>query len=251
MNNTTKYTATAIFNFISGTMNMRPSEMISSWQPDENELYEGRQKVLNNLWKDAGLSSGEMEFWQERENQIEKPFIYQEHGGYEELFLSFQTVGFLVLMLIAIALSGIFFDEHTKRTDQLIYRGKSDPVSCGQAILIAYGNILMTAIIVSAFVMIISELLHSNIAALAVSAVLLMASMIVTVPEQYRVLVQIWNWLPCSFLAPWNVFGEYTLPVFGCHFTPWQAVPVIYLVVSVIIILVGKPLYQRFQVSGR
>lgn len=100
MNNTTKYTATAIFNFISGTMNMRPSEMISSWQPDENELYEGRQKVLNNLWKDAGLSSGEMEFWQERENQIEKPFIYQEHGGYEELFLSFQTVGVSVIIIL-------------------------------------------------------------------------------------------------------------------------------------------------------
>lgn len=38
------------------------------------------------------------------------------------------------------------------------------------------------------FVMVLSELLHSNIAALAISTALLFMAMIVHVPKQYRVL---------------------------------------------------------------
>lgn len=107
------------------------------------------------------------------------------------------------------------------------------------------------AIVTSIFVMVLSELLRNNIVALAVSTGLLIMEMIVVVPEQYRLLAQIWDWLPWCFLAPWNMFGKYTVSIFGHYFTSWQAVPIIYLVVSIVIAAVGKPIYQRFQVSGR
>ena len=99
--------------------------------------------------------------------------------------------------------------------------------------------------------MILSEFLHSNIATLAVSTGLLIMAMFVVVPEQYRLLAQIWDWLPWCFLTPWNVFGKYTIFIFGHYFTSWQAVPIIYLIASIIIATIGKPIYQRFQVSGR
>ena len=294
----------AIFNFIVGTTNMETSDVILSWQPNEDDLYTKRQMWLNSLWEDLGLSKSEMNFWQERETQIETPFVYQHHEAYSVLISCYQTVSLLVLLLIAICLSGVFSEEHTRKTDQiilcsplgktwvywakitagisfavisvillslftfimticlhgadgfhgafqLIYKSNSEPITCGQAILIAFGSMILATIVTSIFVMVLSELLHSNIATLAVSTGLLIMAMIVVVPEQYRLLAQIWDWLPWCFLAPWNVFGKYTLSIFGHYLTSWQAVPIIYFVASIVIAIVGKPIYQRFQVSGR
>lgn len=294
----------AIFNFIVGTTNMQTSDVILSWQPDEEDLYTKRQIWLKSIWEELGLTKGEMDFWQEREMQIKTPFVYEYHEAYSTLISCYQTVGLLVLLFLAICLSGVFSEEHTRKTDQiilcsplgktliywvkitagisfsvistillsfftfmlafclhgaegfdaafqLIYTSSSESVTCGEAILIAYGNMIVAAIVTSIFVIVLSELLRSNIATLAVSTGLLIGAMLVVVPEQYRLLAQIWDWLPWCFLAPWNVFGKYTLSVFGQYFTAWQAVPVIYLFAGIVIASVGKPIYQRFQVSGR
>ncbi len=293
-----------IFQMIRKTSDMQTFEAMYSWQPNEAELYAKRQAWLTSLWKDIKLSKGETEFWGEQEEQVKKPYTYEEHGGYRVLFSNYQTTGLFVLMLVAICLSGIFSDEHIRKPDQLIlasplgktrlywaktaagatfaviitiliftaefvsaiclygaggfqsafqfiYNPSSDPITCGQAILIAYGNMMMAAVFTSIFVMILSELLKSNIATLAISVVLLIVPLIFTAPAQYRVPAQIWNWLPWSFLAPWNVFGQYTVSIFGHCLTPWQAVPLIYLAAGILLAAAGKPIYQRFQVSGR
>lgn len=294
----------AIFNFIVGTTNMQASDVILYWQPNEHDLYEKRQQWLNSIWEEFGLSKGEIDFWQERELQITTPVVYEHQEAYNTLLSCYQTVGLFVLLLIAICLSGMFSEEHTRKTDQiilcsplgktfvywikimtgisfavvstfllslftfilticlhgadgfhaifqLIYPSNSDSISCGQAILIAYGTMIVTAIVTSIVVMVLSELLHSNIATLAISTALLIMAMFVVVPEQYRLLAQLWDWLPWCFLAPWNVFGKYTISIFGHYFTPWQAVPIIYLIASIVIANIGKPIYQRFQVLGR
>ncbi len=294
----------AIFSFIHGTTAMQSAEVRLSWQPSENDLYAGRQSFLTELMEEKELSEGEIQFWQNREAQITKPFVYEEHGGYDKLLSVFQTMGLFVLLFISISLSGIFYEEHARKTDQimlacpfgktklywvklvagisfsvistivmctlaflttfclyglngfgaafqLMYTRNSDPITCGQAILIAYGCMVIAAAAVSVFVMVLSELLRSNIATLAVSAGLLILPMIVSVPEQYRVLAQIWDWLPWCFLAPWNVFNHYTLSLFGCYFTPWQAVSIIYVIVGTVLVLIGKPLYKRYQINGR
>lgn len=293
-----------IFNFIVGTTDMQTSDVIRSWQPSEDDLYENRKMWLKSEWEDLGLSQGEMDFWQEKEESLKTPFVYQHHEAYSNLTLCYLTIGLLELLLIAICLSGVFSEEHTGKTDQiilcsplgktqiywiklaagisfamvstillslfsfvmavclhgtegfqaafqLIYISSSEPVTCGQAMLIMFVCMMFAAIVTSIFVMVLSELLHSSIAALSVSAGLLIMAMSISVPEQYRILSQIWDWLPWSFLSPWNVFGKYTLSVCGHYFTSWQAVPIIYLLAGIVMSTAGKPVYQRFQVSGR
>lgn len=295
---------TQIFSFIRRIAGMQTSEVMYSWQPSEEDLYAKRKLYLESIWEDLGLSKGEMDFWQKREAQIKTPYIFQAHEGYSTIISCYQTVGIFVLMFIAICLSGMFSDEHTRKTDQIIlssplgksrlywakmtagisfaaistilffvlifatilclygaegyqaafqfiYPDNSDPITCGQAAVIAYGCLMAAAAVTGIFVMTLSELLHSNIASLAVSTGFVMISMIISVPDQYRVLAQIWNWLPWRFPSPWNVFGEYTLSIFGQYLTPWQAAPALYLFSGAVIAALGKPIYQRFQVSGR
>lgn len=293
----------AIFAFIRNMTRMTVTESFL-WTPSEDDLYMKRQDMLEKNWKLMYLSDGEVEFWQNREDKIQTPYVYNYHEGYTIMITAFQTIGILLIFLISICLSGIFPDEYTKKTDQIIlcsrlgksrlylvkiitgisfatiatiifflitlctvtfvygignfhtafqfiYSENSDPISCGQAVLISYAVMLITGIVVSIIVMVVSEILHSNIAGIAISSGLLIASMMINIPEQYRILSQVWRWQPWAFLSTWNVFDYYTLKIFYQYLTPWQAVPIIYVIVGIIAILIGKQVYKQFQISGR
>ncbi|MDO5401106.1 MAG: ABC transporter permease subunit [Eubacteriales bacterium] len=293
-----------IFNFALGNTALTGTDIIEGRAPTEQALYAQRQTLLEQNWRDARLTEGEIAFWTERESRIEKPVVFREYETYNQIFLGYQTVGFLVILFLSIALSGVFPEEHSRRTDQLLLssprgkgqlywakmlagiscavaaalvlcavtvaitvmlyggggfhgafqldnRGSSDPITCGQAMLIAYGNLLVTAVLVAVAVMLLSELLRSSMAAMAISAGMLLASMLVNVPEYDRVLAQLWDWQPWAFLAPWNVFGRYTLPVPGGYLTAWQAVPILYVLVCAAAAWGGRWVYRRYQVSGR
>ena len=220
------------------------------------------------------------------------------------LFRAVTTIGLFVLMAVSICLSGLFAEEHTKRTDQLILCSKhgkgmaywakifagisfaigislllsifaavlsvgiygmdgfdamiqlifaeySYPLTACQAVLILYGCVIVTSVIFSTFVMLLSEMLRSSITTLAITFGMLILSMICSIPSQYRVLAQIWDWLPSGFLTPWNIFDIRLVSTFGHYLTAWQAVPIIYIFASMIIAAIGKPIYRHFQVSGR
>lgn len=293
-----------IFNFTIGNTNLTAIDIFEGWEPSEQDLYTQRVTRLEETWRDIGLSETEIDFWTQRVNQIEKPITFQENETYNQMFLGLQTIGFIVILFLSISLSGVFPDEHSRRTDQLVlsspmgknllywvkisagvsyavaatlvffavmagltfalyggdgfdaafqlhYRSSSDPITCGQALLIGYANVLIVAILISILVMVLSEILHNSMAAMAISAGLLTASMVVAVPEHNRIFSQLWDWLPWCFPTPWNIFGKYTLSVFSVHLTPWQAAPIIYALLGIAAACGGKLVYERYQVSGR
>lgn len=134
---------------------------------------------------------------------------------------------------------------------QLVYPRCSWALSIGQAVLMMYGLLLFLVLFFSLCVMILSELLHSNIATLATATAFLISGMIINIPEQYRMISKLWNSLPNTFYFTWNIFDMRLIKLFGHYFTAWQVVPVFYMVIGAAIIFVGKPIYQRFQISGR
>ena len=145
----------------------------------------------------------------------------------------------------------IFGAEGFETPMQICYTAYSYPLTMGEACLIAYGIIILTSILAGVFVMVLSELLHSGVATLAISSGLIILGGMISVPEQYRILAQIWDWSPMAYLSTWNVFDQRTLTLFGHCFTSWQVVPVIYILLSIVLAVGGKYIYQRYQVSGR
>lgn len=124
-------------------------------------------------------------------------------------------------------------------------------MSLGQACLAGYGILILTAVFVGVLVLVLSEVLHSNIATLSVCVGMIIAGMVGNVPYQYRVLAQFWDWLPMRFLNADNIFGARTIPVFGHCFVSWKIVPVIYILAGVLVALAGKVVYRNYQVSER
>lgn len=88
----------------------------------EEELYQTRNENVKEAWKSYGLADSEIDYWQEKENRLLKPFTYEYSQGYQNLISmsGVYRVCLLVTFLIAICMSGVFTEEHGRKTDQLI-----------------------------------------------------------------------------------------------------------------------------------
>ncbi len=78
-----------------------------------------RQRILQRLEK-QGLTEEEKEFWEALENKVQKPFVYQYHSGPAGLLKSFQALGFFILLLSAVGLSGVYAKESSDNMNQLL-----------------------------------------------------------------------------------------------------------------------------------
>ena len=89
-------------------------------QIQESGLYDLREKELAQRLETQGLSEEEKAFWYSREADVQKPFVYRYHRGPAGLLRSFQALGFFILLLSAIGLSGTYARETADSMNQLL-----------------------------------------------------------------------------------------------------------------------------------
>lgn len=87
----------------------------------EESLYQDRTTLCEKLLDDARLSEKEKDFWRESDQQNKAPFTYTYDGAYYAFFEIAGYFDFMVLIVCAVGLSGVFADERHKSTDQLIF----------------------------------------------------------------------------------------------------------------------------------
>jgi len=292
-----------IFNFVRQTTGMSTAEVIQ-WIADEQDMYAKRQTMLEEIWKDYFLTQKEKEFWRAQEEKLERPVVFRYKEGYWQLFDCLNTVGLMNLVVITICLSGVFTEEHVRKTDQLILSSKygrktiywakflagvsfsfllsllftvtafisafvlygsegfsaafqliygsySYSLHIGEAILISYSVMGLAGILTGIFAMMLSEMLHSSIATLSIIVGTIIFTMFFNIPDQYRILSQLWSYLPSEYVAVWNIFNPQTIVVFGKILVSWQIVPILYAFLGGVFAFGGKRTFMRYQVSGR
>ncbi len=134
---------------------------------------------------------------------------------------------------------------------QLEYSASSCPISIGEAVIIAYMMVLFAGVFMGLFVMMLSEVLHSSVGTLAIAVGIIILPMFFMMPEEYRVLAQLWSYLPGDFVSVWSIFSPYTVRIGNWFLQPWQAVPILYTILGVVFAVVTKRVYVKYQVSGR
>ncbi len=102
---------------------------------NEEQVYSAREAQNANQMGQAGLTDAEKAYWQEKESSIKKPFTYQYEEGYAGIFSSVYVANFILLILSAIVVSGIFADEKINGTDQIIFSSVSREKLFGVKIL--------------------------------------------------------------------------------------------------------------------
>lgn len=88
---------------------------------DAAGFYEKWQELMEqNLRETPGLTEGERAWWKAKREEIEVPFTYRYAYSWQRILQCAAATTLLVMLLNAVCLSGVFADEHVRRTDQLI-----------------------------------------------------------------------------------------------------------------------------------
>ena len=293
----------AIYNYVRQTTGLSGMEALK-WVVSTENLHTKRLERQEQRWESFLLTDTEKAYWKKQEEKLENPIIFQYAEGYSVLFSAVYTIGLLALFVVSVCLTGVFPQEHVRRTDQLIlsskhgrrevywakflagllfsllmsllfiliafisvfilygtegfdaafqliYAGYSGPISIGEAVIIAYAIVIVATVFMGAFVMMLSEVLHSSVGTLAIATGMIVLPMLISMPEGSRVLSQLWSYIPSDFVGVWSIFSVCTVEVFGNVVLAWQIVPVIYTVLTICFAFVTRQTFVKYQVSGR
>ena len=293
----------AIYNYVRQTTGLSGMEALK-WVASTEDLHTKRLERQEQRWESFLLTDTEKAYWRKQEEKLENPIIFQYAEGYSVLFSAVYTIGLLALFVVAVCLTGVFTQEHVRRTDQLIlsskhgrrevywakffagllfsllmsllfilialvaafilygtegfdvafqliYAGYSGPISIGEAVIIAYVMVIVATVFMGAFVMMLSEVLHSSVGTLAIATGMIVLPMLISMPEESRLLSQLWSYIPGDFVGVWSIFSVCTVEVFGNVVLAWQIVPLLYGVLGLCFARIAKRVYVKYQVSGR
>ena len=83
-------------------------------------FYELRRQRIDQRFEKQDLTEEEIAYWEELDAKVAKPFIYHYHSGPRELLKSFQALGFFILLMSAVGLSGVYARETADNMNQLL-----------------------------------------------------------------------------------------------------------------------------------
>lgn len=85
-----------------------------------DELYKMREKSILQNRTDQMLTEKEMDYWEEKDKQIETPFTYEYTESWSNLWNYMYTINYMILLMLAICLSNVFSVEYLRKTDAII-----------------------------------------------------------------------------------------------------------------------------------
>lgn len=164
------------------------------------------------------------------------------------------TVGFVETLLILIACVGTEFAilgfRGAEASVQFFVGPTAMDMTIGKAFVWYVGIMLVIGILFSVIAMCLSEVCHNSIATVAIMMFLWLMSMI-NMPDSLGLLARIWSFLPVTFLGSWTFTDYHLVWFFGHQLTIIQAAPIIYTCIAVILVVITKISYDRYQVRGR
>lgn len=281
------------------------TEKVMLGTPQEQEVYQRWNDILEKSWQSDYLSEGEFSFWRSKKAEIETPIRFDAISeGFYELLLGVSEIGLVSVFVVMLCLAGVFPEEHSQRTDQmvlcckygkrLLYRVKMAagitfavaisagsaalaigitfllygtqgfdapfylympgyiyPITMGKATLIGYAMVLAACVVTAVITMVLSELVHSSLTTVSITTAVVIAGMFFNIPGKYRGGAQLWDYLPSRFAMSYKIFNNRMVPMFGGYLQAWQAVPVLYLLLGIVFVWIGKLAYDRYQVGER
>lgn len=271
---------------------------------DSRELYEKRKSLISQNRADQSLTQEELEEWKKKDIQVETPFTYEYTDGWSNLWEYAYTINYMLLLMLAICLSGVFSAEHQRKTDAIILCSKygkkelysakmlagitfgavtalvlfgvtavssimiygpdgfggalqiafplsSWKISVGESVVILLFLLLLVSVVYSAGILFLSELLKNSVAVMAVPVGIMVLTMMVDIPYQFRTASQLYDLLPTNLLVKWELWDDRLVSVFGNYLTNFQIIPWVYLMAVVLVFAAGKRVYQKYQVGAR
>jgi len=272
-------------------------------QLDGTEFYALREQELNQRIEKQRLSETEKKFWRRQEAQVSKPFVYHYHSGPANLLKSFQALGFFILLLSAIGLSGIYARETADNMNQLLLcsrYGKKElylikfvagltwilavalfvalaifipfyfvygmegmgemlqlvkplsmlPYTLGQILGVYILVYLLAAVLFASVTMLLSVITQNQLAVTCAMLGYLLIDLFAELPDSFGLIQKMWLLRPNAVLMNTGFSNYRLIHLAGRLFLNYQAAPVIYIVIIMAALLIGRWKYRRLQVGN-
>lgn len=86
------------------------------------DFYRSRQETIERQY--GGRTDGEIDYWQDMEVQVKKPFVYRYISGYQDILADVFGLSNVIPLVGAVCLCGVFSEEKRTRADALIFSSK-------------------------------------------------------------------------------------------------------------------------------
>lgn len=166
--------------------------------------------------------------------------------------LSFLMVYYgLTLMVVLMTAFGCYGSDGADVIVQIDIPIYSGILRAGTVIVIIYALLCPAMLLTGVFVMMLSETLNNGAAPLAIVSAAMIASIVTGGSGNYRILSQMYSYLPFNTLNGRCMFMPWLIPFFGSYLELWQSAPIFWLAAAGVFLLIGRRFYQRYQVGGR
>ena len=115
-------------------------------------VYQMREDLLGYIYDYFRLSDADKQWWKEKEDTIEKPFVWQANFGIYSMKSTFGAVMNLFCMIAAVCLAGVYAGERSHGTDSFVLSTKEGKRSlwlvkfaAGEIFALAAGTLLLIA----------------------------------------------------------------------------------------------------------
>ncbi len=158
----------------------------------------------------------------------------------------------LTLYAISYGFSFLFYGtEGYHATLQLEMVTSPHAITLGEATLILFGLSILAAVAESAFAMFLSEALNNSLGVMSILVGIMLLTQFLNIPEQYRLISQIWDYLPTNLITYWGFGDGRLIPILGGYLNTFQFAAFLYPALSILFMLLTYIVYKRFQVTGR
>ncbi len=123
-------------------------------------------------------------------------------------------------------------------------------ISIGGAVLVLVSLLLLISVMYSMAVMFLSEWLKKSAGAMAVPFGIMIFTLFIDIPYSYGTVSKVYELLPTNLLMTWELWDDRLLSVLGNYMTFFQAAPMVYVLVSALLLLMGKRIWKRCQVGA-
>lgn len=124
-------------------------------------------------------------------------------------------------------------------------------MSIGKSVLVLFFTLLIISVLNSVLIMFLSELLKNSVAVMAIPVGIMILTMMIDIPYQFRILSQIYDLLPTNLLMIWGLWDDRLISLVGNYMTNFQIAPIIYAVIVILLFVAGKRVYQKYQIGAR
>ena len=134
---------------------------------------------------------------------------------------------------------------------QLAFPLSSLNISVGGSVLVLLVNLIVISMVYGSLIMLLSAILKSNVAVMAIPVGIMILTMMVDIPYQFRLASQVYDLLPTNILNKTELWDDRLICIWGKYFTNFQIAPFLYVVFAVLLVIIGMVIYQRHQVQAR